>query len=421
MAKGSRNGVARGKKGDSVYYRISGSNNSEMQGERQYVGNVRNPKTIGQASQRVRMIPAVNFYRAFGQEILDHSYQGVKYGARSHSTFMKDALLGMGNFPFLTKGNDTLAPGEYLMSKGGIPSLIYAFDDSAELICEALAVDTESETYGNWCQGVIAVAPWLKSGDQITFAFVMGNEDGNEFPFVTRFVLDSEEAVKTIGAVLEDAKLDINQDGLIAPADMANFDIEGASIIVSRPVVSNTTGTISWQRSSERMLVNWSLAYMVFRFFSQSAYDTAMISLMAAAKATPINDWYLNQGELGQARADIPDAPVKLPFALGVTTPVQDAASWLNGLYLATVRDTNGKIYLVANTSGANIQPFGYAADGSSAAVSTNLYRILGNDKPATDAEWLILKNQYAGVLTSTQATELAAENDVALVFTMGE
>ena len=55
----------RGKRGNSVYYKLTNSNNKETQGERAYVGKVANPKTLQQAIQRVKLAPAVNFYRAF--------------------------------------------------------------------------------------------------------------------------------------------------------------------------------------------------------------------------------------------------------------------------------------------------------------------------------------------------------------------
>ena len=121
MAKGSINGVRKGKKGDSVYYKVSGSNNKEKQGERQYVAKVSNPKTTAQVEQRMKLAPAVNFYRAFRDEVLDHSFQGVKYGGRSHSEFMKLAMkMQLSELPYLIKGENQVIPASYIVSKGGL-------------------------------------------------------------------------------------------------------------------------------------------------------------------------------------------------------------------------------------------------------------------------------------------------------------
>ena len=329
MAKGSRNGLAKGKKGDSVYYRISGSNNKEQQGERQYVATIKNPKTMAQAAQRVKMTPAVNFYRAFQEEILDHSFQGEKYGARCHAAFMKAALKMSVGFPFVPMGREAVAPGEYLMSRGSIPSLIYDWDDSGNLICEALSMDTHTDKFGVWCQGCIDAAHFLQNGDQITFGFVMGNEDGNEFPFVCRIVLDTTDETNTVGDVLAGAGISLNQDGIVEPQSMDNFDIEGAVIIVSRPTISQTTGTVTWQRSTETMKPNFMLGYMRQRFFSQDAYDAAMYTYMAASRNNLTSDWYLNQGKAAAKANQIPDAPVPedMPIAIDVTY----SAEWVSG------------------------------------------------------------------------------------------
>ena len=64
MAKGSLNAVMRGKKGNTVFYKVTGSSNKEKQGSREYVSTVANPKTGTQALQRMKLAPASAFYRA---------------------------------------------------------------------------------------------------------------------------------------------------------------------------------------------------------------------------------------------------------------------------------------------------------------------------------------------------------------------
>lgn len=310
MAKGSQIGLQKGKLGNTVKYRISGSNNKEEQGTRAYQPVVANPKTMAQAAQRIKMTPAVNFYRAFQEEILDHSFQGEKYGARCHAAFMKAALNMNVGFPFVPKGRDAVAPGEYLMSKGSIPSMVYDWDDKGKLVCAALAVEDGLDDFGAWSQDVINAAPWLQNGDQITIAFVLGNEDGNEFPFVCRLVLDTENTTDQIGNVLDGLKIQFSGEGVVALNGIFGYDIEGAVIIVSRPTISQTTGAVSWLRSTETMKPNFMLGYMRQRFFSQDAYDAAMYTYMAASRNNVTSDWYLNQGKAAAQSKKIPVAPV---------------------------------------------------------------------------------------------------------------
>lgn len=320
MAKGSQIGLQKGKLGNTVKYRISGSNNKEEQGTRAYQPVVANPKTMAQAAQRVKMTPAVNFYRAFQEEILDHSFQGEKYGARCHAAFMKAALKMNVGFPFVPMGRDAVAPGEYLMSRGSIPSMVYDWDNGGRLVCAALAVEDGTDEFGVWSQDVLNAAPWLQNGDQITIAFVLGNEDGNEFPFVCRLILDTNNTTDMIGNVLDGLKIQFSGEGVVALNGIYGYDIEGAVIIVSRPTISQTTGAVSWLRSTETMKPNFMLGYMRQRFFSQDAYDAAMYSYIAASKNNLSSDWYLNQGKATAQAKKIPVAPIPdLPDVITVT------------------------------------------------------------------------------------------------------
>lgn len=422
MAKGSQIGLQKGKLGNTVKYRISGSNNKEEQGTRAYQPVVANPKTMAQAAQRVKMTPAVNFYRAFQEEILDHSFQGEKYGARCHAAFMKAALKMNVGFPFVPMGREAVAPGDYLMSRGSIPSMVYDWDDNGRLVCAALAVEDGTDEFGVWSQDVLNAAPWLQNGDQITIGLVLGNEDGNEFPFVCRLVLDTANTSDMIGNVLDGLKIQFSGEGVVALNGIYGYDIEGAVIIVSRPTISQTTGAVSWLRSTETMKPNYMLGYMRQRFFSQDAYDAAMYSYMATSKNNLSSDWYLNQGKATAKSQSVPEAPIKMPFTLGATPQGLDDGSWTYGLIFATFVNTDGKQYLIANVSGGNVTPFGYSADGAEDEISTNIFQITtAGTKSSTDPTWVAITEQFDGIKTAEEAQTMAQAAGVTLVFTMGE
>lgn len=419
MAKGSRNGIARGKKGDTVYFQISGSNDKQKQGERQYTSEITNPKTVAQAAQRLKALPAALMYKAFGDEILDHSFQGLTYGARCNAAFMKYALSMKSKFPFCTKKRERVAPGEYLMSKGSIPSLQYNFrpiTSNVGVNCPAINMEDGSDTYGDWCKGVIAKAPWLRNGDQITFAFIVGTEDGYETPSVHRIVLDTASSI-TAGEVVTNAGLVFSGQNTLKPDGFTGYDVQAACIIISRPRFSPSNGSITWQRSTERMVVNYNLDYLVYRFYNQIAYDAAIKSYTGGNATHISSPWFLNQGQSTTQQQLIPAAPVAIPFAQGVTAQCMDSESVFFGMYFATLRNHDGQRYLIAEIdSTERVDPYGYDQNGDSDIIGTRLYRIHKSAAQyATDAYWTSLAAQYDGVLTGSQAVHMAADNGVTI------
>lgn len=323
MAKGSLNGVRKGKKGDSVYYTITGSNNKEKQGERQYIGEVANPKTMMQAAQRMKLTPAVNFYRALGNDILNHSFQGVKYGARSHSEFMKGAMNNnAGVFPFVKKGVTKLIPGRYVISRGSVPPLRPYIEQNENFEFNAGGVfsgriDISVADY--MAQMIETSGGALKAGDQITFViiarrFVGSVSDGvtsDFFPVTIRFVLDPAKD----GAGYATASDWLASKGLkrsayenlepVTNSALADCKLDALGVIVSRPSVSKTNGSVSWQRSNASMIVTQEIADT---YFTQAAYDEAIRTYLPE-NVNPTSGWYLNDGTLNPDNQQTPLAP----------------------------------------------------------------------------------------------------------------
>ena len=88
MAKGSLNGIIKGKKGNTIFYKVTNSNNKEKQGLREYVPVVKNPKSDGQKYQRSIAATIMRAYAA-GKQIFDHSFQGIATGGRNMNYFRK--------------------------------------------------------------------------------------------------------------------------------------------------------------------------------------------------------------------------------------------------------------------------------------------------------------------------------------------
>ena len=343
MAKGSSgNSVMRGKRGNSVYYKLTNSNNKETQGERAYVGKVANPKTLQQAIQRVKLAPAVAFYRAFKDEILDHSFEGVKYGGRSHARFMKLAMNLQSGYPFVVKGEGILAPGNYVMSEGSLAGIPFDLQSKTSIYVPSIAVE-DGDTLADFSKLLIGQCPWIHNGDQITFAFILGGEVVAPYAYVHRLVLDTESTTPVIDVL---GNVTIDQDSNVGVLFSASAEpIVGAAIIVSRPSVSNTNGAVSWQRSRSSFVVNTKNTAIVSEFFTQAKYEAAVGSYMTASREVS-SSWYLNQGKLKASQQAIPDAPLDFDVKL-VNVQILNEDSTLHGKYIAAIQDKQGRVKVI--------------------------------------------------------------------------
>lgn len=317
MAKGSQNGVLKGKRGNTVFFKIANSNNKEKQGSREYVAEVANPMTVPQATQRVKMTPAIRFYSAFKEDCLDHSFEGVKYGGQSMRHFMKKAFELQTGWPFAQKGLAVALPGEYLMSQGSLQNIQYEFDSDNNFVCEILAM--VDGTLGAWAQSVIdASHGTIQNGDQITIITLEGDNIMAPLPKTVRVVLDTT-ATGSAETALSEMGISISPDGVIS-ASSQDFTIYGGAIILSRPDIAQTNGALTWKRSTQRMAVNYGhrdVAYL----FTQAAYNSAVRSYTKAGNRDIQSDYYLNQGKRNAADLNIPDAPIPedMPALIGVT------------------------------------------------------------------------------------------------------
>lgn len=128
MAKGiDINGQLRGKRGGVVYYRANGQ---QISRSRNF--NPNNPQTMAQMLQRLALANASKASKGL-KEIIDHSFEGVRYGADSVRHFESKAQLALkAAFTGGDAGNrfcafvpmDALGfpVAEYLISSGSLPS-----------------------------------------------------------------------------------------------------------------------------------------------------------------------------------------------------------------------------------------------------------------------------------------------------------
>ena len=124
---------ARGSVGAVTYYVANG-----QQIAREKATEVKNPKSSAQASQRMKMAPAQKMFEALSG-IVNHSWQGVKYGTASRQKFMSEAMKQNGG-PYVVKGTTTFVPGTYLIADGSLPEIKGKFTNLSLILCANLTL-----------------------------------------------------------------------------------------------------------------------------------------------------------------------------------------------------------------------------------------------------------------------------------------
>lgn len=289
MAKGnSFIGLVTGKLGDIVGYRIANSADKVTQGWRPYIATVANPQTEAQSIQRLKMSPAVNFYRALGT-VLNNAWQGQKYGTQSRNYFMSVAMSQTTGIPFITKGDKRFYPGEYQVAQGSLArQSVTAIADN--LLTTSLISPGVTGSWGEFSQGLINRNFGIKNGDKLTFIFVGTNSVGEYLPAYSYVILDTTNTTAATEIIASSNLSFAGADGAALQVGVINAvtDIVAGAVILSR--LDTSAGT-SWLRSNSTMFVTD--AYRELRM-GTAAYQAAIASYMKAENVS--SDWYLNEG-----------------------------------------------------------------------------------------------------------------------------
>jgi len=139
--------------------------------------SVKNPRTSAQMKQRMIFTTVQSAYKKM-REIVDHSQEGVTYGAKTMASFMKINLVELGKNSaidaFNLKGNtNVVAPYPFKIAAGSL-----AFDQKITSI-DGNAVVTSfnlgAATIANLTYAQLLAILGVAKGDQLTFILVAGN------------------------------------------------------------------------------------------------------------------------------------------------------------------------------------------------------------------------------------------------------
>ena len=292
MAKGNAFiGVVSGKIGSTVGFKISNPADKEVQGWRPYQSKVNNPRTEPQAIQRLKMAPALNFYRLLAQ-VLDNAWQGQRYGDLSRRYFMSQAMTQSTGIPFIVKGEKRFYPGEYPVAQGSlVRQSVTAI--ATNLLTTSLVSPGVTGTWGEFSQGLINKNFGIKDGDKLTFIFVGTTALGEYLPAYSYVILDTTNTTTATDIIASsnlsfagaaDAQLQVGVVNAVS-------DIVAGAVILSR---LDTSAGVKWLRSNSVMFCSDAYKEVMM---GTAAYQSAIVSYMNSDNIQ--SDWYLNAGISG--------------------------------------------------------------------------------------------------------------------------
>lgn len=270
-----------------VVYSVSTASikGTKKQVARQKPTSVRNPKTISQIVQRMKVVPAQLFYQAFEKAAgsvennpLSHSFQGIAYGNKNKLRFMQLAMQGDPK-AYVPKGINFPVPGVYQVSEGSLPNLPSGNSSNGVVMLEVgTAINDTHLSY--------LTAMGFQAGDQFTCMALLDKGGvysaafarvilglGNEWQF------NNDEADLTDIQLLESG---INVSGT------ASDNVACVAFVASRGTTSATA-----KRSTAFMTITPDYVDLM----SPEAYDAAVDSYITGVAYNSLNsDWYLNQG-----------------------------------------------------------------------------------------------------------------------------
>lgn len=380
-----------GKLANTVGYRIPLSANKITQGVRAYQPIVANPKTESQATQRMKMTAAVNFYRQL-QVILNNAWQGQKYGSKSRQYFMSMAMSQLTGIPFVDKGDKRFYPGEYKVSQGSIPTQSVTAINEGGVLTTSLVVPAGADITSNWggySQTLINNNFGLRNGDKLTFISVI-RQNGEYLPAYTYVVLntDSEDAVSDVLAASNLQLLPMNVDDSrfvgfsIVGHVGANGSTVAGAVIVSRYPQTGAT----WERSTATMFCT--AAYKA-NMMGADRYAAAAATYLASASSLS-SDWYLNYGLSGSdavtPSGGASDSNVQVTSVNNQTFTLTKEDNTTAQISVAIFTYSDGSKKAAKNQNNFVCQKTGsiYGAQADCKATSTNLTAIQTADSDVT-------------------------------------
>lgn len=258
-------GTGSGSIGDVTIMRRNGSQVTRVR-----LRKIKNPKSYGQAEQRMISAEVVKFYSPLSG-VLETSFEGLSK-ADSYAKFLSVNMnLARANGYGIEKGSQW-TPMPFQISAGTLQQANVTDDDSdreCALVVNGVEPAGEDATWGEISTALINQYG-LQNGDQVTFIY--HTEGAEHTPKYMRIFVDS-----TSTEVSDDVRFAF---GALKPADE---NVKGLAVIFSRWDGDN------WARSTA-MYVMPAAAVAALK----ADYEKKVATYMKSAGQTPVSDVYLN-------------------------------------------------------------------------------------------------------------------------------
>lgn len=338
----------------SIVYSTS---TASLSGEKKQVArskptSVRNPKTISQIVQRMKVGPAQLFYAAFEKAAgsvennpLSHSWQGVPYGPKSRTKFLQLAMTGEPK-AYVPKGINFPVPGVYQVSNGSLTSLPSGNATGSEdmVIQIGQAIDS----------GRISLLQSIgvEVGDQLT-CLGLYEDNGVYKAFIARIIC-------AVGAEWEWLAGEDNVDGTVSLYTDGILFADGENTACAAFILSRGTSSATAKRSTAFMQVAPAYASLM----TPEAYDAAVDSYITGTTYNSLNsDWYLNQGSSQAFNGEVFMQVLNLAAGEGVAA--------VNAEFVLGRQSNGGSIVYTIFTSNGTSSGTAYAFAGNQ--ISTDV------------------------------------------------
>ena len=312
MAKGNLLlGMGRGKLGDVVLSRAYGQQISRARAR-----VIKNPRTKGQQVQRIILATVTKAYSQM-KPIVNHSWQGVPYGAASmnkfnqlNMDFLRNQIgaYGLDNDSenpnewawFITQANQLAVPNRFAISRGTLPALPISQDgEDPEQISAFKVFDTKNSQKTSLTYRELVDGLGLMDGDQLTLCVI---DSAGKFHY-GRFICapkDGDFSHDVIGSdYWNERNLNISVEFAAGYLTLGCLDLVTSAehSVAAGLILSRKQGT-TWQRSNTDMII-WNQDFSgIGASMNQALYE---VETGALDFASP---YYLNNANQQTAAAE---------------------------------------------------------------------------------------------------------------------
>lgn len=285
-------GMLSGKVGSAVYRTTNASlDGGTTQVVAQKPTSVKNPNTVSQIIQRMKVGPAQKFYDAFEKVvengIMSHSWEGVPYGNKSRLRFLQLAMSGDVK-AYAPKGYTGVTPGVYQVSEGSLPEI--KAEEVAMPVNSILTLAPVQSALDEEMVSELLGSGMVSQGDQLTLIATIYNlSTGSHEAAVASVIVQVGAVPEYDGPSYPNFSFGYNLTKFVVRDGNAieNRRVSSFAVIVSRGRLSSNA-----KRSTATMQLTQAYAGLM----SAEAFQAAIDSYVSGVGVNDLNsNWYLNQ------------------------------------------------------------------------------------------------------------------------------